>query len=49
MTTTNCITPHCKNQIEKREINIDIEMIEYLDTSPFQINDLRCKMSENIS
>jgi hypothetical protein len=24
------ISSHCKSQIEKREINIDIEMIEYL-------------------
>lgn len=24
------VTPHCKSQIEKREINVDIEMIEYL-------------------
>lgn len=24
------VTPHCKSQIEKREITVDIEMIEYL-------------------
>lgn len=26
------VSPHCRSQVEKREINIDIEMIEYLVT-----------------
>ena len=26
------VAPHCKSQIEKRGINVDLEMIEYLVT-----------------